>query len=59
MLYYWRDDHPDTMTFVFDLNWIMTLVLDNPQSFGETAGYHNVTDFCDAYQKCVSFAWHL
>ncbi|MCJ1224242.1 hypothetical protein MMC12_000886 [Toensbergia leucococca] len=46
-----RNKYSDITVFVFDTNWLFTLVIDNPQSFALTAGYRNVTGFCAAYQS--------
>ena len=43
--------HTDTTLFTFDTNFLFTRVLDDPSQFGETAGYLNTTNYCEAYEK--------
>ena len=59
-LVYNLDTHyPDTTSFLFDTNWLFTLVLNDPLVFQETSSYHNTTGYCAAYQKYVSRIFFL
>lgn len=43
--------HPQAATFLFDANTLFSTVLDNPQTYPETAGYKNTTEYCFAYEN--------
>lgn len=44
-------DFPDTTVFQFDTNWLVTLAMNNPDSFAETSAFQDTTSFCEAYQQ--------
>ena len=46
-----KKTYADTNVFTIDAWQAFTDVLDNPKKFPATAGYKNLTNYCDAYQK--------
>ncbi|KAH8800373.1 hypothetical protein F5884DRAFT_891306 [Xylogone sp. PMI_703] len=46
-----KANHSDTNVWVFDNNALFTEVLNNKDTFPETAGLKNITDFCAAYEN--------
>ncbi|KAF2036682.1 hypothetical protein EK21DRAFT_95917 [Setomelanomma holmii] len=46
-----KKGHAGVETFVFDTNALFTKVIQNPKAYPQTAGYKNVTGFCDAYEN--------
>ena len=43
--------YPDTAVFLLDSNKLFNEVLDDPSSHIETAGYRNLTGYCEVYKQ--------
>jgi phospholipase/lecithinase/hemolysin len=46
-----KDQYKEVNVWVYDTHTVFGEVLDNPAAYKQTAGYKNVTAYCEAYQK--------